>query len=342
MLLAAVLISAAGLTGIIRAVALKRQLLDIPNHRSSHQRPTPKGGGLAFVITFLMALTGLVLTHAIPLSIYLALMAGGLITAVVGYVDDLRELSPKIRIISHVGAAAIGLLCIGGMPPLNLGFTVWHWGWIGHAVGVLGLVWTINLYNFMDGIDGIAASEAVFASVAGGALLIAAGTADLGTISLVLAAACAGFLIWNWPPAKIFMGDTGSGFLGYMLGLLAIAGSGSSRMTLWLWGLLLGVFIVDTLVTLVTRVRAGRKWSQAHRSHAYQHLTIRWGSHLKVTLAVNLINVLWLLPLAVAAWQWPPGSLVLAAAGLVPLLITAVVLKAGQESFSSTISSSGS
>ncbi len=328
LILAAALILCAILTGIVRRVALSQQILDIPNERSSHTRPTPRSGGIGFVVTFLGGLVVLYLGGIIPGNLFAALVIGGSIVAIVGYIDDVRHLSPYVRLVLQFVAALIGTVLINGLPQLTLGFAVVDLGLIGHIVAVVGTIWLINLYNFMDGIDGIAASEAVIACLVVGVLL-AGTTGGLVWVCGLLAASCLGFLYWNWSPARIFMGDVGSGFLGYTLAILAIASGQQAPALLWVWLILLGVFITDTLITLVNRVRRGEKWHQAHRTHAYQHATIRWNSHARVTTAVILINLLWLTPCALLLWAQPSLVIPVTLVAYVPLVVLALYFKAG-------------
>ncbi|MBN1283945.1 MAG: glycosyltransferase family 4 protein [Anaerolineae bacterium] len=327
-ILAGVFAGAAVFTGLVRRYALRRNLLDIPNARSSHTTPTPRGGGLGIVAAFLPALA-LLGAQGLLDARTAAALAGGLPVAGIGYYDDHRGASPLLRIAVHFAASIWAVAALGGMPPLDLGFGVWQWGLLGDAAGVVGLVWLINLYNFMDGIDGLEGSETVFAGAAAGLTLMSGGAHGLAWSAWLLAGACAGFLLWNWPPARIFMGDVGSGFLGFALGVFAIAGAGQGALAFWPWLILLGVFIVDTTITLARRVLRGERWYQAHRSHAYQHATQQWNSHLKVTLGIMALNLVWLLPLAWAAAQWPGAALVITIAAWVPLVYLALHFNAG-------------
>ena len=161
----------------------------------------------------------------------------------------------------------------------------------------MGIVWALDLFNFMDGIDGIAAGEAVFVCLA--AVLTAAlagGALTNNPAALLLAAASLGLLIWNWPPARIFMGDVGSGFLGFAIAVLALAEARHNDVALLVWAILGAFFVADSGVTLVRRMLRRARLHEAHRTHAYQHLAQRWRSHRLVTLAVLLGNLLWLLP----------------------------------------------
>jgi Fuc2NAc and GlcNAc transferase len=202
---------------------------------------------------------------------------------------------------------------------------------LNYIVAVLGIVWVLNLYNFMDGIDGLAASEAVFVSW-GGAFLLVFGGAPAGVAAAALAfgAACVGFLLWNWPPAKIFMGDVGSGYIGYTIAVLALGAFRENAPSLSVWLILSGVFIVDASVTLLRRLARRERVFAAHRSHAYQWLSRRLGSHKTVTVAVLAMNFLWLLPLALFATVYPRRALWGAVGALGSLVIVALVAGAGR------------
>jgi Fuc2NAc and GlcNAc transferase len=187
----------------------------------------------------------------------------------------------------------------------------------------------------MDGIDGIAASEAIFVTGAAAALALGAGRLSGATgVELVTAAACAGFAAWNWPPARIFMGDVGSGYLGFLIGVLAVAEARENPVALWIWLILGGVFFVDATVTLVRRLVRRERVSQAHRSHAYQWLARRWKSHKKVTLGVTAVNVLWLLPCCYFAVQNPRLAAATALLALIPVAIAALLAGAGRREMS--------
>jgi Fuc2NAc and GlcNAc transferase len=285
------------LTAKVRRYAVTAQLLDHPNARSSHTIPTPRGGGLGIVIATMAGVLFLVLTEAIDMRLALSVGVGGGAIALMGFMDDRGSLSATVRMAVHIVAAVWAMYCIGGLPPLQFGERLIDLGVYGYILGILAIIWTLNLFNFMDGIDGIAASEAVF--VAGGAFGLAClgGTTGAASfVALLLASACLGFLVWNWPPAKIFMGDVGSGYLGYVIAVLAIAESRENPIALFVWLTLGGVFFVDTTVTLIRRLLRRERVYEAHRSHAYQWLSRRWKSHRRVTLLVVSINVLWLLP----------------------------------------------
>ena len=322
-LLASLVFAAAwlGTRGVLR-YAHARDLLDHPNERSSHAAPTPRGGGLAIVCAFLGGLAALFAFGHVNAMLLAALGGGGLAVAAVGFVDDHGGLSPLLRLLVHFAAAAWALYWLCGMPPLRVGGGLVLDGPLWTAVGMVGLVWLLNLYNFMDGIDGIAGAEAVCVGL--GALLLGGSTGWL-----LLAAAAGGFLLLNWPPARIFMGDVGSGFLGFALGVLAVDAAGWEQLSLAASAMLLGVFLVDATVTLFRRWLRGERLAQAHRTHAYQHAARRYGGHRPVVLATVAVNLLWLLPWAWVAQAWPAWDWVALAVALAPLVVVAWWLGAG-------------
>ena len=212
------------LTGLLRRYALARSLVDIPNERSSHSVPTPRGGGVAIVLTFMIALLALMSFSAFSNTLFLALFGAGVVVAVVGFLDDHGHIPSCWRLLSHFVGATWTLYWLGGLPSLPLFGVILDLGWLGHLVAAVYLVWMLNLYNFMDGIDGIAGIEAVTVCLGMVVLYLLSSVEDfiLVTPMLLMAAAVLGFLFWNFPKAKIFMGDAGSGFVGMVLGVLSI------------------------------------------------------------------------------------------------------------------------
>lgn len=317
-------------TALVRRYALATNLMDVPNERSSHRAPTPRGGGLGIVAGVLAGLLAAGAMLHPPGQGGIAWLAPALIVALAGFIDDRQGLSARARLLVHVIAALIAIE-VTGVPVVPMPGGVVGLGMAGLVVALGALVWSTNLFNFMDGIDGIAGVQAV--QVFGAAAVLLALTDAAGGLvlqCLVLACAAAGFLLWNWPPAKIFMGDVGSGFLGFALGALAFMSSGSGGVSVWTWIVLDGVFLVDATVTLATRILAGKTFYQAHRSHVYQRLSRRARAHRPVVLGVMAVNGLWLLPLAIATVRAPSWAIVVAAIALLPLATAAIVLGAGR------------
>jgi Fuc2NAc and GlcNAc transferase len=327
-LLLAVLLLSWGGTAALRGYALRRNLLDMPNQRSSHSVPTPRGGGLAIVLSFVLALGLAWALGWLESPLVLGFLGAGALVAVIGFLDDHGHVPARWRLLVHFLAAGWGLYWLGGLPPLQLGGMVLDTGIPGLLVGLVYLVWLLNLYNFMDGIDGIAGVEAVSVCVAAVLICVLLGHWREALLPAILAMASAGFLLWNFPPAKIFMGDAGSGFLGLVLGLISLQMAWLEPQLLWAWLILLGVFLVDASMTLLRRFWRGEKVYQAHRSHAYQHASRQLGRHLPVTLAVAAINMFWLAPLAV--WVALGGNVwLILPLAYAPLLCLAVKYRAG-------------
>ncbi len=309
--------------------------LDTPVARSAHVAPKPLGGGAALAAPYFLCVIWFVASAAISESALAYL--GCLFIVVLGFSDDRWQLSSKVRlpvqfIVSLAAVRAIGVDSVDfGFFSLSEPLTL-------SLLAVLSLVWLCNLTNFMDGIDGIAASQLLVTSLSCVVLLVGldAAAGESGehdvvlTLSVVLAASAAGFLLWNWSPASLFMGDAGSGFIGFALGLLALESLVTQRMSVWSWVLLLGVFIADTAVTLLVRIIRGERWYEGHSQHAYQILSRRLNSHPRVVGGVILINICWLLPLAWVAGILPHYGVLFATIGLAPLLLGCYRLGAGR------------
>ncbi|MFA6402609.1 MAG: glycosyltransferase family 4 protein [Salinivirgaceae bacterium] len=274
-----------GLTYIVRQLALKKNILDNPNERSSHSIPTPRGGGLAIVLTWFGGLTYLFLQNQIEARLFFALLSG-LVLAMVSLLDDVFDIKPGARILAQAISALGSLYFLGGfqlVPNLHNPFVFWFLNF-----GVfIGIIWFINLFNFLDGIDAYASQEAILVSL--GIFLIVG-----QPILWVLIASVAGFLVWNWPKAKIFMGDVGSTQLGFILVVLGIYYHNSSELNISNWLILTSLFWFDATFTLYRRWHNKEPLSVAHRKHGYQRLTRAGWSHLKVDLYAIVLNMLFI------------------------------------------------
>jgi Fuc2NAc and GlcNAc transferase len=316
------------LTGAMRRYALSARMIDIPNARSSHTRPTPRGGGVAIVASFTLLAAWRAASGPVPL-VFAGILTGALLVACVGYLDDRATLAAPWRLLAHAIASVWVLIVLGGIPPAPAFGMSFDLGWAGLALAAVYLVWMINLYNFMDGIDGIASVEAITVSVAGALCWWLATGSPLWSLPVIFAGCVAGFLGWNYPPAKIFMGDAGSGFIGMIIGAWSLWSAQQATYLFWCWFILIGCFMVDATTTLVRRTRRGEKFHEAHRSHAYQYASRKHSSHQKVSLAIGAINLAWLLPIALlVATRMLDGALgtVIAYA---PLIYLAFHYKAG-------------
>lgn len=317
------------LTYVLRRYALANSLIDIPNARSSHTLPTPRGGGVAIVVSFLMMLPVSYYLQLIDLPTLAGLSGAGALVAVLGFADDHGHVAAKWRLLGHFAAAGWALYWLGSGAQISLFGWLLDWRWFTSLFFSIYLVWLLNLYNFMDGIDGLASVEAITVCLSACLVYWLSGHQELAWTPLLLVGAVWGFLCWNFPPARIFMGDAGSGFLGLIIGLLALIACAKAPELLWCWLILLGVFIVDATWTLLRRLLRGDKVYEAHRSHAYQYASRHYGSHKTVVYGVLAINLLWLTPLAVlAAIGLIPGVLALFVA-YVPLMLAAKKYNAG-------------
>jgi len=318
------------LTGYMRHYALKKNIIDNPNERSSHTVPTPRGGGVSIVITFLLVLVGLMISHQLQLTTGLILVAAGLGVAVLGFLDDHGHINSMLRLAIHF-LIAIGVVSfLGGFSDVTLFNGSLHLGWFANIIAILFLVWLLNLYNFMDGINGIASVEAITTLLSLAFIYLLLDTQLSSELLFIFAASVFGFVLWNFPKARIFMGDAGSGFLGLILGILALISLKTDPALFCAWIICLGVFIVDATFTLIRRVINGHKMYDAHRSHAYQYASRKYNSHTTVTIGVLLINIFWLLPIAYLASQKVLMPELLLFIAYLPLILIAVFFGAGK------------
>ncbi|MCU4595631.1 glycosyltransferase family 4 protein [Acinetobacter radioresistens] len=319
------------MTYFMRAYALKKNIIDNPNERSSHSVPTPRGGGVAVVCSYLLALTVLIYSQQLTLHIGLTLIAAGFVIALLGFLDDHGHINSMLRLAVHFLVAIGVVISLGGFSEITA-FNGLQLGFLANIIAVLFLVWLLNLYNFMDGINGIASVEAITTVVSMGILYYVLNTTLNSDILWLLAACVFGFLLWNFPKAKIFMGDACSGFLGLTLGISALIALKENLALFCAWIICLGVFVVDATYTLIKRVLSGYKMYDAHRSHSYQILSRKWGSHTLVTLAIAAVNLFWLWPIAyitVTQDMTYPETMVLIA--YLPLILIVIKLKAGTQ-----------
>jgi UDP-N-acetylmuramyl pentapeptide phosphotransferase/UDP-N-acetylglucosamine-1-phosphate transferase len=271
----------------IRALARRLRLVDHPNERSLHRVVTPRAGGVAILVGLLAAV---LMAQPAPWGRgFLAVAAGALLVVTAGVLDDRFSLPPWPRLVCHVVAASMVVAAAGGLDrlplpqPLDLPL-----GSFGDILGVLWIVAVLNFTNFMDGIDGLAV---LHGAIAAAALGLALGGVDGGAAAVAgaLAGACLGLLPYNWSPASVFLGDAGSGLVGYTLAALPFLVSTESRSEMvWLVGVTLFVFLADALTCLLRRMGQGRRWYQAHREHLYQRWVGAGVPHWTVTVWLGL------------------------------------------------------
>lgn len=297
-------LASVALTWRIRLYCIDHGIVDVPNARSSHSRVVARGGGMGFSFLFLATVAVLGIEKIVPARIVFAFVGAGSLVILTGWADDRQGLSRGVRFSLHLLAAVWSVLWFGRIPPIPLGPLELDWRWAAAPLAVLCIAWMLNLYNFMDGTDGIAAVEVLTVAALSGALCLLGGLTTIAYVYWSLGSAAAGFLVWNWPPARIFMGDAGSGFLGYILAVLAYWVWMSDIRLLWPCAILLAAFTADATTTLIVRMVTGERWYEPHRSHAYQQLARRW-NHRRVALTTFVINVAVLGPAALVAWIRP-------------------------------------
>lgn len=295
---AAVGISSFLLTPLARRLALRIGLTDSPNERTLHTGEVARGAGVAFVIPFLAAVALAWSWEHIPGRLAFGLLVGAGGVSAVAFSDDLRPKPPLLRLALWCPPLLATLLAYGGLPTLDLGFTRLPWGPAGTVLALIGGLWLVTLYNFMDGIHGLAAGQAVVTAAAGAALLGLDGANPASTLCACLAAGAAGFWVWN-ARGQVFMGDVGAAFLGACFAVLGLHTESTGSLPLLTWLILLMPFLVDTTFTLIRRIGSGRPWGRAHREHAYQRAVLSGRSHARVAMAfialdLVLVGLAWL------------------------------------------------
>jgi Fuc2NAc and GlcNAc transferase len=313
---------AAVLTRIFIEVARRRSILAIPNERSSHAIPTPTLGGAAIALPVLVWTAYRVGQDPLCWSV---VFGGGALT-VLGLLDDLRDLSARVRF--PIQCVAVGI-AIGAVPlamPLVLEPFEIRPKWLVAGLDFLIVLWMVNLYNFMDGIDGIAASQCIV--FCAGVLLIGHPAAFMHEFLWLLLGATAGFLWFNRPPARIFMGDVASGLLGLLVGVISLTLDARGQMPLVASLILLAGFWFDATYTLCVRIATGQKFASAHRSHLYQRYAGRFG-HGRTTAMFIGYALMWLMPLAWLCTRLPQWSIAWLLLAILPLAVAAARARAG-------------
>jgi UDP-N-acetylmuramyl pentapeptide phosphotransferase/UDP-N-acetylglucosamine-1-phosphate transferase len=268
------------LTYLYKNWAIKQSILDVPNERSSHVIPTPRGGGIAIVLVFYTCLFYVYLNGQVSRQLFLALLPG-IALAILGSLDDVKPLSPLIRILAHFVCSGIALYFLGGFQ----GFYGININLLWSLIALLGFVWFINIFNFIDGSDGYASMEAI-------SVVVILWYFTRINIFLFLGIIVCGFLYWNWPKAKIFMGDAGSTTLGYILVVFGIYLHNSNQLNFIFWLTITSLFWFDATITLIKRILNREALSVAHRKHIYQRAILGGFSHLQVLLSGLVINIL--------------------------------------------------
>ncbi|MDG1064710.1 MAG: glycosyltransferase family 4 protein [Luminiphilus sp.] len=272
-----------------RRVAIRWGFVDRPNARSAHRSPTPVGAGICFALAVILALF---VPNAATIEspfVLMVLQAGGLLVALVGLIDDRHILPVWLRLFVYLASSTVAAVVLLDAAPLLI---------IGLVILALG--WTINLVNFMDGLDGFVVTQALCVCFGLGVIsLFIPGASGVSHFTLVLAGALVPFLWRNWPPARFFMGDSGAVFLGFYLGSVGLYAAGQDSRLGAVWLVLMMPFIVDATATLFIRLMQGKSLAQAHSEHTYQRLKRASGSALAINGGLLALQVLWQIPVAI-------------------------------------------
>ncbi len=282
---------------LYRTMSVKASIVANPNYRSMHTSLIPTGGGIVFSSIFFICLIFLWGLNRLPNDIFIVLGVGGVLSAFFGFMDDIFEIGVKHKIFAQLLLASWVIFWFEGGPLLRV---EWIPSLMAILITIFFLVWVINAYNFIDGVDGMAISGSIFISGSIALImLITNGSSVIFLFSILLLGCSAAFAVFNWPPASIFMGDAGSLFFGYIYGALIIYTIMHEQINVYTWIIILSYFIADTTATQISRLLLLKKWNKAHRSHAYQNIAKITDSHLKTTLGVIFYNIFWVLPLLI-------------------------------------------
>ena len=294
-LLAIYLLSLFG-TIFYRRYAIKHNILSNLNFRTLHQKPTPRGGGVIFSMIFALSIILFSSLNIIEKHLINVFGYGAIFATLLGYVDDLISLSSLKKLLLQF------FLVFWILYFFSIEIFFQNKGFFGLAfwlVVPILLVWLINAYNFIDGVDGMAILGAILiSSTIIVTLILTTGFSDLMLLLLVLLVSCLGFLFFNWPKASIFMGDSGSIFLGFCFASLIVFSVKTNEVSIFTWLVAFGYYLADTTTTTILRFFLVKKWYGSHRSHAYQNLARIKDNHFLVTSGVLIYHLLWLLPLA--------------------------------------------
>jgi Fuc2NAc and GlcNAc transferase len=305
-ILSALIISIFGYA-LYKSIASRCNFIANPNFRSLHQIPIPTGAGVVFssicIACFFLEYT----IGEVDKSFYLILLIGGVFSVIIGFVDDIVGLSPSKKLLAQICLSGLSIFCLDGGSILNIPFFP---AWINAVICWVGLLWLINLYNFIDGIDGLAAGGGLFFCISAMVLIFLSQHIQGETfLPLALVGTClATFLLFNFPKASLFMGDSGSIFLGFFFGVIIVYTVNHGAISLFTWLILFGYFAGDTTITTITRIFMVKRWYGAHRSNAYQNIARISGSHVKVLSSIIAYKIFWLFPIALASIFYPDCS----------------------------------
>ena len=306
-------------THYYRRLAISKDIIASPNKRTLHDQPVPRGGGIVFSTIFILAVFLLGIFHIISHEMLMVIGVGGMIASLFGFFDDVFDIRASRKLFIQSILAWWVLFWFDGGVLTEIEWFPFHMSWF---VSWFLLVWMMNLFNFMDGVDGMAVSGTVFVAMALIFVLLLTGDfSSLVMLFSLLVISCSGFLLYNWPPASIFMGDSGSVFLGYLFGALIIKTTMTGDISIWTWIIVFGYFFADTNFTILLRIFLVKHWYHAHKSHGYQNLARILKSHAKITGAIQIYHYSYLFPLAVWSVLKPDWGPIAAIMAIMPAAI---------------------
>ena len=309
----------AWLTKLYRSFAINKEIISNPNTRSLHSKFKPRGGGIVFSLVSVFIITVLGVLGILSFEMLMVFGLGAFCATLFGFIDDVYDINASIKLVIQL-ALSIWILVWFDVNKLTI--LSWLPFWVSLILCCFLLVWMINLFNFMDGIDGMAVSGTIFACLTLiVTILLSNGFSSIIIIFSLLLFSCLGFLIYNWPPASIFMGDSGSIFLGYFFGALIMISLIGGDISIWTWLIVFSYFFGDTNVTIVMRLILSKKWYKPHRSHGYQNLARIFDNHKKVTVGVLVYNLIYILPLAVLSVVMPLKAQFFSILALSPVIL---------------------
>lgn len=319
------------LTSKYRRFALINKIVDKPNSRSSHTRITPRGAGVSFILCFLAISAVLTFNQLLAPEISLPLLSAGLMVALLGFWDDMKPVKASIRLFIHLLAAVflVALLSAGFSNVISIPFLIDN-RLVSFVFCILFISWFINLYNFMDGCDGLAGGVGAVSSLLLGTITTIYGSYDLGVTYFTLSFCLGGFIVYNWSPALVFMGDSGAYFLGYTFSSLALVSKLYNESFFYVHLIILGALIVDASWTLVLRIYRLEKIFHAHKMHGFQKLMAKGWSHKKVSRFYIAITLFWLFPIAFLTVEYPEMGFVFLTVAYLPLIVFMIFIKAGR------------
>ena len=292
-----------------------------PNYRSLHRQVIPRGAGLALAVASLLGYGFLYCKDLLNGAQAWVYLVGGFVVLGMGVADDRLDIRARYRMPFQILTAIWTLHWLGVSPRLEFGFGAIDLGTVGWLVLLAALVWFYNLYNFIDGIDGMAASAAIFLCASMGTVLSFDQQHALSVILMVLGAASTGFLFFNWPPARMFLGESGSSFMSLVFGAVCVESICANPGLLWTWLIAGSFYFCDTTLTTLVRVLKVPGWYRPHRSHAYQNLARVWNDHRKVVLRVLMINLFWVTPLLLLSLKYEAWAIGVTVLVYIPLAV---------------------